>query len=95
MKVELGEVLQFAAKDPAAFAAGGEIGEKLGTGHGLRYDSYAQYVEFERATEQPEEVIAIYYDSRRNLVAQGVIRPDRRYAARRPNPFPGGFVPDP
>jgi len=71
--------------------------ERIGTGHGQRVDSAAQQVEFERASEQPDEVIAIYYDSRANLVAQGVIPPPRRmYAQRRPDPFPaGGFVPDP
>lgn len=71
--------------------------ERIGTGHGPRFDSSAQEVEFERASSQPDEVIAIYYDSRSNLVAQGVIPPPRRQLAqRRPDPFPaGGFVPDP
>lgn len=71
--------------------------ERIGTGHGERLNSAAQQVEFERASSQPDEVVAIYYDSRANLVAQGVIPPPRRlYAQRRPDPFPaGGFVPDP
>lgn len=71
--------------------------ERIGTGHGERLDSAAQHVDFERASSQPDEVVAIYYDSRANLVAQGVIPPPRRmYAQRRPDPFPaGGFVPDP
>jgi len=73
--------------------ADGMLG-KLGTGHGERHDSGATYTRFERATEEPEAVIRIYYDSRRNLVAQGVI-PSRRYALNAPDPFPGGFVPDP
>ena len=65
----------------------------LGTGHGRREDSRAHYTEFERATREPEETIAIYYDSYRNLVAQGVLQP---YAGRRdPHPFPSTFVPDP
>ena len=65
----------------------------LGTGHGRRQESHARYVEFERATREPEETIAIYYDSHPNLVAQGVLR---SYAAPRdPQPFPSGFVPDP
>ncbi|HUP30745.1 MAG TPA: hypothetical protein VM122_11265, partial [Usitatibacter sp.] len=51
------------------------------------------YKEFERATREPEEVIAIYYDSYRNLVAQGVISPYAGPAA--PRPFPSGFVADP
>jgi hypothetical protein len=40
-------------------------------------------------------VITIYYDTYRNLVAQGVIRERPRYAHPAPNPFPGSFVPDP
>ena len=67
---------------------------RLGTGHGERHDSGARYTQFERATDNPESVIRIFYDSRRNLVAQGVI-PGRRYARNTPQPFPGGFVPDP
>lgn len=66
--------------------------ERLGTGHGQRETSYVRYTDFRRATEQPAEVIRIYYDSYSNLVARGVIsvRP-----IRDPNPFPGRFVPDP
>lgn len=71
--------------------------DKLGTGHGHREASPAQYTDFRRASNAPEETIVIYYDSRKNLVAQGVIRDSHRYAEeRRPNPFPEGmFVPDP
>ena len=65
----------------------------LGTGHGRREESQARYTEFERATREPAETVAIYYDSYRNLVAQGVLR---AYAGPRdPQPFPSGFVPDP
>jgi hypothetical protein len=70
---------------------------KLGTGHGPREASPAQYVNFRRASSTPDETIVIYYDSRRNLLAQGVLpRPERPwFADRRPEPFPNGFVPDP
>ena len=69
---------------------------RLGTGHGQRLDSGAVYTQFERASETPDEVIRIYYDSRRNLVARGVIpKPQHRFARRLPDPFPQGFVPDP
>lgn len=61
----------------------------LGTGHGRIETSYARHVEFERATTHPAEIIAIRYDSYRNLVAMGVIP----RAARHPMAFPG-FVPD-
>ncbi|HEY7742411.1 MAG TPA: hypothetical protein VIA19_05125 [Burkholderiales bacterium] len=62
----------------------------LGTGHGRAQTSRVQYARFERATERPEEVIAIHYDTYSNLVALGVIR-----APRIASPFPGQFVPDP
>jgi len=84
-----------ASADAAAPATASEraLG-KLGTGHGQRRESGASYTTFERASAEPESVIRIFYDSRRNLVAQGVI-PRRHYARNVPDPFPGGFVPDP
>lgn len=71
--------------------------ERLGTGHGRRLDSSAYEVAFERASDQPDELISIWYDRRDNLIAQGVLPPPRRHAQRRPQPFPAatGFVPDP
>lgn len=72
-------------------------GEKrLGTGHGEREWSYAQSTEFVRASSQPSEISAIWYDSRRNLVAAGIMPRVPRYYAGRGDarPFPG-FVPDP
>ncbi|MBE0626796.1 MAG: hypothetical protein IH606_18510 [Burkholderiales bacterium] len=66
--------------------------EKLGTGHGERVHAPTQHTEFRRAGSAPDQRIALYYDSRQNLIAQGVIP---RYAGL-PQPFPGGgFVPDP
>ena len=74
---------------PAAPAASAP----LGTGHGRREHSPTRFVAFERATPLPVETITIYYDSYRNLVAQGVLP---QFGQRRqPNPFPTGFVPDP
>jgi hypothetical protein len=67
---------------------------QLGTGHGHRQDSPAEYVAFQRATERPVETITIYYDSMRNLVARGVLPADA-FADHLPDPFPGRFVPDP
>lgn len=66
---------------------------RLGTGHGREEGSRARYVAFERASSSPAEVITIYYDSHRNLVARGVIR-EATPVAPLPRPFPG-FVPDP
>lgn len=67
--------------------------EKLGTGHGRTERSATSYTSFERAQPGPNEVIAIHYDSRDNLIALGVIPVPRS----QPQPFPAttGFVPDP
>ena len=78
---------------PAEKSARALPSSPLGTGHGRRENSRTRYVEFERRTEQPAETIAIYYDSYRNLVAQGVLPTYR--GARDPNPWPTAFVPDP
>ncbi|MET0203211.1 MAG: hypothetical protein ABW276_02775 [Casimicrobiaceae bacterium] len=77
------------AKSARAFAS------PLGTGHGRSEASYAQRVNFERASTIASEQVAIQYDRRENLVAIGVI-PGPRYAQRRPDPFPAmRFAPDP
>lgn len=70
--------------------------KKLATGHGERVAAPTEYTSFRRASATPAEVITIYYDSRANLIARGII-PDPRPSVRPPlpNPFPGGFVPDP
>lgn len=68
--------------------------QRLGTGHGRRLDSRVSWTEFERASDTPAAVLAFHYDSRRNLVALGVLPPER-HARRLPEPFPGAFVPDP
>ncbi|MDH4190600.1 MAG: hypothetical protein OEW21_10380 [Betaproteobacteria bacterium] len=81
------------ARASADAASGGnyEDAARLGTGHGRRETSPARYVEFERADQAPAETITLYYDSRPNLIARGVIR---EATPRLPNPFPG-FVADP
>jgi len=82
-----------AAADAAAGARAAEAESRLGTGHGRQETSYAEYVAFERATSTPAEVVTLYYDSYRNLVARGVIR-EPVAVPPWPRPFPG-FVPDP
>lgn len=68
--------------------------KKLGTGHGEREQSPTRYTEFVRHSDSPDEVVTIYYDSRANLIARGVIPSPRQIV---PTPFPAsaGFVPDP
>ena len=101
-QVQLGPEERERPAAPAAQARSGAAGEadragnaspapSLGTGHGRGETSHARRVEFERESATPNEVIALRYDSRENLVALGVI-PERR---GRPDPFPAAFVPDP
>jgi hypothetical protein len=66
---------------------------QIGTGHGRHEASPAYYAAFERVSSTPAEVITLYYDSRANLVARGIVR-DAIPVAPYPRPFPG-FVPDP
>ncbi|MGQ0383894.1 MAG: hypothetical protein ACT4UP_04285 [Gammaproteobacteria bacterium] len=99
--VEVQPMADAAAPAAESRAARGQLGklkseDRLGTGHGERRDSGATYVDFQRASKHPDQVVTIYYDSYRNLIARGVIpQPKQRYARRTPEPFPGGFVPDP
>jgi hypothetical protein len=76
-----------------AFAPRAAEEKQIGTGHGRHETSYVRYVAFERASLVPAETITIYYDSRANLVARGVIR-EPVPVAPLPRPFPG-FVADP
>lgn len=67
--------------------------ERLGTGHGEREYAHVDTTTFVRASRRPAETVAIWYDSYRNLVAQGVIQKPKR--PHEPQPFPNAFVPDP
>jgi len=81
--------------DQAAFRAEQEKKSmRLGTGHGQREYSPTRYTEFVRNSDSPDEIVTIYYDSRANLIARGIIRSPR---LTEPAPFPAGagFVPDP
>ena len=52
--------------------------------------------DFQRASSTPDETIVIYYDSRKNLLAQGVMpQPHAGTPTAARDPFPNGFVPDP
>ena len=68
----------------------------LGTGHGRKEHSPAQWTQFDRASDRPDETISIRYETQTTLVALGVL-PRTRWPDRDPSPFPAalGFVPDP
>jgi hypothetical protein len=89
-----------AAPSARAQADSGAMAEKksqIGTGYGRSETSYAQYTDFQRASDTPSETIAIYYDSYENLLAQGVPVAPAPIARSRPEPFPDGgrFAPPP
>ncbi len=77
---------------PAAKAEGTLRDERLGTGHGEREVAPITRTAFERASDRPDEIVQLRYDSVENLIALGVLRPPRVLPA--PEPFPA-FVPDP
>ncbi len=86
------------ASSADSLAAPERTREKIGTGHGRIEDSQVALTDFERARETPDQVITIYYDSRDNLLAQGILPPPLPPAAI--DPFPGSarslrFVADP
>jgi hypothetical protein len=98
-QVAPGAAARSEASAPAAEAAGrsdssAPAASRLGTGHGRSESSPVQFTRFERAQPNPDQVLAIRYDSRANLIAMGVIPSPPTW---RPEPFPGalGFVPDP
>lgn len=97
----VGQRAQAPAADTASVAdaataaeAGVAPGAPLGTGHGRTERSPVRQARFERASTVPDEVVTIFYDSRANLVARGILPPQLPPVARAPQPFPG-FVPDP
>ncbi len=77
-----------------AMRAPAPVAQSIGTAHGQREQSLVNRTRFERASRHPAEVASLRYDRRENLIALGVI-PPRPGGPRHPDPFPGGFVPDP
>jgi hypothetical protein len=70
--------------------------ERIGTGYGRSEYSQVEYTDFERASQRPDEVLALNYDSYENLCKKGVIPSKSRWQRHDPQPFPGGhFVPAP
>src|ERR1700681_133299 len=69
---EVDHAASAASPAPSADEAMAESKAKVGTGYGRSETSYAQYTQFERASDTPSETIAIYYDSYENLLAHGV-----------------------
>jgi hypothetical protein len=87
-----------AARERSSNSSSAKSMEKLGTGHGEREYSYVEATAFTRASNQPDEIIRIRYDSYERLVAMGVIQNSHSYP-HSPDPFPDAplarYVPDP
>ena len=88
------EVTQDVDRTREAAPAAAPPSPSLGTGHGAREYSHVRQTRFERASAYPDETVRLRYDRRENLIAMGVL-PGPRAWPHRPDPFPGGFVPDP
>ena len=70
--------------------------QQIGTGHGTREWSPAGQTSFVRASRHPAQLTQLRYDSPRALAARGIVPHPLPYAGqRRPQAFPGAFVPDP
>ena len=88
------------AKSRAAAPASGTadattaMAQRIGTGHGEREWSPAGQTTFDRDA-RPAQVTQLRYDAPAALAARGILPPQPRWSQRRPQAFPGRFVPDP
>jgi hypothetical protein len=72
------------------------VPQRLGTGHGEREWAPVDRTRFVRASSAPQQQTQLRYDTRAQLIAQGVL--PRRWhtpGGYRPQAFAQGFVPDP
>lgn len=83
---------QMAKATPSRRSAQADTLGPLGTGHGEREDSVVHTVDFQRASDTPDEVVTIYYDTRSRLVARGILPATPVHT---PQAFPGHYAPDP
>lgn len=83
---------QMAKAAPAQRSVQADTLGPLGTGHGEREDSVVHTVDFQRASDTPDDVVTIYYDTRARLIAQGVLPAAPIHT---PQAFPGHYAPDP
>jgi hypothetical protein len=71
-----------------------ELDAGLGTSFGEAQDHSVQYVAT-KFLPRAAHTMSIFYDSRKNLIARGIIKPSRQFAPKLPNPFPGDFCKPP
>ncbi len=86
---------EVARSESKSYGQADSAGAPMGTGHGRQEYRPSVNVAFEREASV-FEVLNIRYDSRANLIAQGVIPQRGYYQPTVPQAFPqSGFVPDP
>ncbi len=86
---------ELARSESKSYGQADASGAPMGTGHGRQEYRPSVNVAFEREASV-FEVLNVRYDSRANLIAQGVIPRRGHYQPTVPQAFPqGGFVPDP
>lgn len=68
---------------------------ELGTAHGGREWSQVRTTEFVRASNTPDDIVEVQYDTFDHLVERGVIPRRSHLYDREPRAFAGHFVPDP
>lgn len=91
-----GEAPTAAAPEAKGYGGESRSRQELGTGHGERRFDPVNETRFVRASRDPAEVVALFYDDYDKLVADGVIpRSSPRRVSGGPDPFPARFVPDP
>lgn len=84
------------AKSAAEPSADSAAPQRLGTGHGERQWAPVDQTTFVRASGAPQQQLQLRYDTRVQLIAQGVLpRRWRTPGGDRPQAFPQRFVPDP
>jgi hypothetical protein len=91
----LGRSADSAAPPATASKSAPQARQELGTGHGTRRYDPVSRTECVRASTRPEQVVSMYYDDTRALIARGIIPRHERTPQGRQDPFPMGFVADP
>ncbi len=81
-----------ASRSRVARESAAAMPSSIGTGHGARAWSPITRTTFERASAIPDQVRQWRYDDGNRLAALGIV--PRGLRPRRPDAFPGGYVPD-
>ena len=65
----------------------------VGTAYGKEVNHATQNTTFDRAFEEPDQVISLFYKTKAVLIDEGIIKPAKPAKAKSPEPFPGTPAP--